>query len=84
MKKYRLTHKLTGEARKKANARAYLHVYVKRGKVKKTRCEVCNKKRVEAHHADYDKPLEVRWLCHRHHLELIKAEPRTWEGATYL
>ena len=24
----------------------------------------------ERHHSDYDKPYEVRWLCHKHHKEL--------------
>ncbi len=30
-------------------------------------CEVCNNPKVQAHHIDYSKPLEVRWLCLEHH-----------------
>jgi len=40
-------------------------------------CEVCGvygkdekgKRRVQAHHDDYNKPLQVRWLCLEHHKE---------------
>lgn len=33
-------------------------------------CEVCGKKKgVHAHHDDYLKPLNVRWLCPVHHKE---------------
>jgi hypothetical protein len=40
-------------------------------------CEVCGangtmsdgRREVQAHHDDYNKPLEVRWLCQRHHHE---------------
>lgn len=39
------------------------------GKLKKMPCEVCGALRVDAHHEDYDKPLDVRWLCRRHHLD---------------
>lgn len=60
-------------ARKKANARSYLHVYVKRGKVDKLPCEICGSERSEAHHEDYTRPLQVHWLCRDHHLELHEA-----------
>lgn len=61
-------------ARMKANARAYLKVYVKRGKIEKMPCEDCGSERSEAHHPDYNKPLEVVWLCREHHLELHEKE----------
>lgn len=33
-------------------------------------CEVCGTLPTQAHHDDYSKPLEVRWLCTSHHLRL--------------
>jgi len=37
-------------------------------------CEVCGKIKADAHHDDYEKPLEVRWLCRKHHAEHHKTE----------
>jgi hypothetical protein len=35
------------------------------------RCEICkNKNKVDAHHEDYLKPLEVNWLCRHCHTKL--------------
>lgn len=42
---------------------------IKYGKLKKAPCEVCGKLEVHAHHDDYAKPLEIRWLCDIHHNE---------------
>ena len=67
MREWRKTHPLKGEARLRMNARAYLHVYVKRGKVARLPCEVCGRSPAEGHHADYSRPLDVRWLCREHH-----------------
>jgi hypothetical protein len=58
---------LTAEQRKRNNARSYLHVYVKRGKIKKLPCEECQNSKSEGHHPDYSKPLQVIWLCKKHH-----------------
>lgn len=61
---------LPDEAKAKANARSKLHVYRKRGKVLRMPCEVCGEtEHIHAHHEDYSKPLEVKWLCARHHRE---------------
>lgn len=69
MREWRKTHPLTGEALFRANCRSYANVYVSRGKLKRQPCEVCGKRKAEMHHARYDRPLEVRWLCRPHHLE---------------
>lgn len=42
---------------------------VKAGKIIKGKCEVCGDTKTHGHHDDYSKPLEVRWLCIKHHSE---------------
>ena len=62
----------------KAKARDELQRAVRAGRVKRAPCEVCGavhgqrrpdgtQIKVEAHHPDYAKPLEVQWLCTEHH-----------------
>ncbi len=60
---------LTGEARKRANARSYAKVYLKRGKLSVRPCVVCGGPGEEMHHDNYDRPLVVKWYCRRHHVE---------------
>ena len=40
---------------------------VKRGDLVREPCEVCGVEPSQAHHEDYSKPLDVRWLCFKHH-----------------
>lgn len=35
-------------------------------------CDVCNQYPAQAHHSDYSKPLDVKWLCIKHHAETHK------------
>lgn len=48
---------------------AKVHDAIIRGKITKEVCEVCGAEQAEAHHDDYNKPLEVRWLCKKCHTE---------------
>lgn len=41
---------------------------LRKEKVYREPCEICgHTKQVHAHHDDYAKPLEIRWLCPSHH-----------------
>ena len=52
----------------KIKARSLVQYAIKKGELIKEPCMECNNKKVEAHHKDYNKPLEVQWLCRKHHL----------------
>ena len=39
------------------------------GKLSRGACAVCGVSQTEAHHMDYGRPLDVIWLCRKHHLE---------------
>jgi ribosomal protein S27AE len=67
---------LTELQKLKANARSYVHVYLKRGKINKTNCANCGDPNVEAHHEDYTKPLEIIWFCSNCHLEYLEKEKK--------
>ena len=43
---------------------------IKKGRLKKSCCIICANKKSEAHHQDYNKPLEVIWLCKSCHKKL--------------
>jgi hypothetical protein len=54
----------------KRKARIALQNAVARGKVKRQPCEQCGNPKSDAHHPDYTKPLDVMWLCRKHHMTL--------------
>lgn len=61
-----------GEAYSQEHRLAWRAVYraIKRGELKRGSCQVCGTDaHVHAHHDDYSKPLDVRWLCREHHRE---------------
>lgn len=58
----------------KAAASRAVQAAVKAGKIAKLPCEVCGAAKSEAHHPDYSKPLDVVWLCRKHHADAHRAE----------
>lgn len=48
-------------------ARMKVYNAVKAGKLHKLPCSVCGEIKVQAHHNDYTRPLEVLWVCVPHH-----------------
>lgn len=76
-KKYRQTnnHKIKKRQWRDKNrlqfwAQGVVGKAIARNKIKRMPCEVCGKENAEAHHDDYNKPLNIKWLCKFHHVEL--------------
>ena len=54
------------DANKKLSTHSKIQRAIKDGRlIKPTKCETCGvqNKRLLGHHDDYNKPLDVRWLC---------------------
>ena len=56
------------ENREKNRAREVCQAAIKSGKLTRQSCEKCGNVKTHAHHDDYSKPLDVRWLCHACHM----------------
>lgn len=59
----------------RVRARVAVYSAIKRGKLTRGPCEECGTTQfVQAHHDDYTRPLDVRWLCAKHHKRLHMRE----------
>lgn len=58
----------------KQEARIYLNSCLRKGLIKKPKkCSICGlNKKIEGHHTDYSKPLDVVWVCRSCHSDLEK------------
>jgi len=52
---------------KKIRVQGRARSLIRRGKIKRGPCVVCGAKNAHGHHMDYSKPLELTWLCQKHH-----------------
>jgi hypothetical protein len=59
----------------KNKARELVHRALKKNKIIKLPCEICGDSKSFAHHNDYSKPLEVIWLCKKHHNDIHQVLP---------
>lgn len=62
------------DKRLRTNARQRMHYWLRKGHISRGPCQVCGNPKVQAHHDDYSKPLEVIWLCKIHHAWVHKEE----------
>lgn len=58
----------------KNKARDMVKVKIRQGIIVPQPCEKCGGKG-QSHHDDYSKPLEIRWLCTKHHGEQHRIYP---------
>jgi hypothetical protein len=53
----------------KNKTRAMTNAAIELGLLARKPCEVCGADKVHAHHVDYADHMNIRWLCHAHHIE---------------
>lgn len=51
----------------KRKARSAVTAAIASGRLVRQPCAECGLRKSEAHHTDYSKPLDVEWLCRKHH-----------------
>ena len=78
VKRYRINHPA------KYVAHRILWNAIRSGKIKKGKCKVCGCEKVEGHHHDYTDPLDVTWLCRKHHKGFHAFEKKFGAGKKFV
>jgi ribosomal protein S27AE len=65
---------------KQASAHRKVAYAVSAGKIKRTACAFCGCAGAEAHHHDYEKPLDITWVCAKCHRRLHALFPDHVKG----
>lgn len=66
----KFTKKWRNEDKRRSICHSKVNYAIKKGILKKEPCEICGNSLSVAHHFDYEKPLDVQWLCHACHRQL--------------
>lgn len=72
--KYKVSNRVAQYKYKENNvfkmmSRRTLTVALETRKIKREPCVCCGDEKTHGHHTDYSKPLDVVWLCRKHHVE---------------
>lgn len=75
----RISHSRYQKARNEKHPDKYRARYavsnaIRDGRLKKLPCRICGNLKSQAHHHDYSKPLDVDWLCFKHHREVAHSQ----------
>lgn len=68
----RLRRGATSRVDIKRNAQRAVRQRIWKGNLKRQPCEVCGTPDAHAHHEDYSRRFDVKWLCPKHHAEVHK------------
>jgi hypothetical protein len=79
MREYRLRYTAKPDNRLKLRAHWRVRYALRNGTLVRQPCEKCGALPSDAHHDNYLKPLDVRWLCKKHHAEQHSG-PRAYSG----
>ena len=66
---YKATSGWTKRNKDKTRAHQMLNYHMRKAHIPKLPCKICGDINAIAHHHDYSKPLDVVWLCRKHHAE---------------
>lgn len=60
----------------KAKAHSIVKKAIRKKELMRMPCEVCGNIKSQAHHENYNRPLDVNWLCQKHHSERHKSKTK--------
>jgi hypothetical protein len=62
--------------KEKNKYRQITNAAIRSGLLVRQPCAICGQKKVHAHHLNYKKPLDIVWLCMKHHMECHRRKNR--------